>query len=113
MSPCIVGASAEDVYQLLVLLPMRLGDWTVDDRTFVGVQSECERGVSLESIPPTVDCEAQRVRQRDVGQRVCRGVGHRARHIGYAIEHRVVDPVCRLGVSSWPAVFEAAALVDG
>ena len=47
-----------------------------------------------------------------VGQRVGRGVRHRAGHVRHAVEDRVVDLEGRVGVGGGVGVLEAAALVD-
>ena len=52
------------------------------------------------------------VRQRRVGQRVRRGVRHRAGHVRHAVERRVVHLVRRVRVRGRVGVLEAAALVD-
>ncbi|MCY1528610.1 hypothetical protein D9M68_637210 [compost metagenome] len=52
-------------------------------------------------------------RQGRVVQRQGRSPRHRARHIGHAVMHHVVDHIGRLGVGGGFRGFRAAALVDG
>ena len=55
----------------------------------------------------------QRVGHGRVGQRVGRGLGHRAGHVRHAVEQRVVHAERRVIMGGRPRILEAAALVDG
>ncbi len=78
----------------------------------MGVQSRRQRPVAPQRLPPAVVGDLHDVRQGDVGQRIGRRVRYRARHVGDAVEDRVVHPVGRVGVRRGLGVLETAALVD-
>ena len=91
----------------------RLADGAVGDPAGEGVEAERQRRSSRQRLPPPLVGQLDGVRHACVGQRVGRGVRHRARHVRHAVERRVVHLVGRVGVRGRVGVLEAAALVDG
>ena len=64
----------------------------------VRVEAEREAAVVAAGLLPALVGQRHGVGQGGVGQRVRRGVGHRAGHVGHAVEDRVVHLVGRVGV---------------
>lgn len=84
------------------------GDLAVDYVDAVG-----ESAVAAAGLFPAEVGETNRVRERGVGQRHRRGVGHRAGYVGDGILHDSVDNEGRFAMRGRVGGLEAAALVDG
>ena len=92
---------------------MRRGHGGVRHLPVGDVDAPGQRRVALRRGAPAAVGDLQRVGHRGVGQRVGRGVGHRAGHVRDAVvDHALLD-VARVVVGRRPAGLGAPALVDG
>ena len=76
------------------------------------VEAFGEMRIGGQRVLPAHARDAQRVRQRDVVERIGAGARHGTGHVGDAIMHDVVDHIGRLGMRGRLARFEATALID-
>ncbi len=91
---------------------VRLGNGVVCHVACGDVEAGSQRGVAVEGGLDAQVGQCHGVAQGDVGQCVRGGVRNSARHVGNAVEDRVVDLVRRFLVGGGVRVLEAAALVN-
>ncbi len=90
-----------------------VGDRLVGDLADGDVEAVAQMRVVGQRLLPALVGDGQREGQGDVVERIGRGAGDAARHVGDAVVDDAVDHIGRVGMGGGLRGFGAAALVDG